>query len=219
MFAAAASNHISLGSYDLERFKIIDKWWCAQASTVNIGRDRSADGESVSPSLLLTYAPGTAHAAGTSEVCTQDAGPLNARFHLQEPPLLVKAADSVHPAHIQERPAAQELLSAHRVPAPGNRHGSHFRAGSLDGVNNVVKCVRLNLSRYPSSVQPGMDVVELSWMGPCANYVFCCFHGRMVIVFGIYYNTTQKRITFRYQWGMQVILWRFALRTRCRCVS
>jgi len=198
VFVAAASNHISLGGYDLERFEIIDKWWCAQASTVNVGCNRSADSEPVSPSLLLTYAPGTAHAAGTSEVCAQDAWPLDTRLHLQEPPLLVKVADSVHPAHIEERPAAQELLSTDRVPSAGNRHGSHFRAGSLDGANNVVKSVRLNLSRYASSVQPGMDVVELSWMGPCANYAFCCFHGRMVIAFGIYYNTTQKRITFRY---------------------
>ena len=161
-------------------------------------RSSSADSEPVSPSLLLTYAPGTAHAAGTSEVCTQDAGPLNARFHLQEPPLLVKAADSVQSAHIQERPAAQELLTTHRVPSAGNRQGPIFNARSLDGANNVTECVRLNFSRHASEIQSGMDVVELSWMGPCANYAFCCFHGRMVIAFGIYYNTTQKRITFRY---------------------
>jgi hypothetical protein len=167
---------------------------------VNIGRNRSADSEPVSPSLLLTYAPRTAHAAGTSEVCTQDAWPLNARLNLQEPLLLVKVADSVHPAHIQERPAAQELLSTHRVPSAGNRHGSLFHARSLDGANNVVECVRLNLSRNASKIQSGMDVVEPSRVGFCANHAFFCFHGHMVIAPGIYYNTIQKRITFQYQW-------------------
>ena len=200
MFAAAAPNHISLGGYDLERFEIIDKWWCAQASTVNVGRNRSADSEPVGPSLFLTYAPGTEHAAGTSEVCTQDAWPLDARLHLQEPPLRVKVADSVHPAHIQERPAAQELLSTHSVPSAGNRHRPLFHARSLDGANNVTESVRLNFSRRASEIQSGMDVVELSRMGICANHAFCCFHERMVIASGIYYNTTKKRITFQYRW-------------------
>jgi len=93
-------------------------------------------------------------------------------------------------------PPAQELLSAHRVPSAGNRHGSHFRAHSLDGPNNVVECVRLNLSRYASKIQSGMDVVELSRMGFCANHAFLCFHARIVIAPRIYYNTIQKTYHF-----------------------
>ena len=54
----------------------------------DIGPNRSADSEPVGPSLLLTYAPGTAHAAGMSEGCTEDAWPMNARLHVQEPPFL-----------------------------------------------------------------------------------------------------------------------------------
>jgi transcriptional regulator with XRE-family HTH domain len=163
---------------------------------VNIGRNRSADGEPVSPRLLLTYTPGTEHAAGTSEICTQDAWPLDARLHLQEPPLLVKVADSVHPAHVEERPTTQELLSAHRVPAAGNRHGSLFHARSLDGANNVTECVRLNFFGHASEIQSGMDVVELSRIGYCANHASLCSHARIVIVHRIYYNTDQETYHF-----------------------
>jgi hypothetical protein len=168
------------------------------------------------PDQSLAYSATIPIALGSrfeAEVCTQDAWPLDTRLHLQEPPLLVKVADSVHPAHIQERPAAQELLSTHRVPSAGNRHGPFFNARSLDGANNVTECVRLNFSRHASEIQSGMDVVELSRMGFCATDAFLCFHARIVVALEIYCNTTQKRITFQYQRGMRVILWRLALKT------
>jgi hypothetical protein len=165
---------------------------------VNIGRYCSADREPVGSRLLLTYAPRAVAAAGTAEVCTQDARPLDAGLDLQQAPLLVEATHSVHPAHIQEGPAAQELLSAHGVPPTGNRHGSPFGTRALDGSNHVVECARLERPRDASGIQSGVDVVIASRLRSCADSPVSGFHACIVAARSMHYNTERKGIVFQY---------------------
>jgi len=119
---AAASLQVSIRIHDRECFDIADERSELETAAVNIGPERTAQRQSIRPSLLLSYSPLPTPALLHIDEASDKLGPLNTGIGVDDAPLVIEAKTVLHRARIDYYRPAGELLAAHGMTAAGNRN-------------------------------------------------------------------------------------------------
>ena len=130
---------------------------------MNVGRYRAAEGMAIGAARFLADAPRTDLAR---KIASNHIGPRDPAFDLEKSALFIEGAYPFQSARIQQRPAGEELLSPHGVPAAGDRQRGTIVPRSLYSLDDISDRSRFDDARDTSAVQSGVGVIDPRRMRP-----------------------------------------------------
>lgn len=146
---AAASNQLRLRRNHLERLDVCNKGCGRETATMDVGSHGAADGMAIGACWLLADAPPTGLAVRARlslaiAIASNDIRPRDTALDLEKSALLIQSAHAIQAARVQQRAAAEELLSPHGVPATGNRQRGAIVPCSLDRLDDILRRPRFD---------------------------------------------------------------------------
>ncbi len=136
--------------HEIERLDLIHDWLERQAAAVGVAGERAADTQSVSARLLLMMPHWLAHPLWTALQMSSSAGHWMPPSTRDEALSASNASTRSSPSRVDQDRRLAELLTAHRVPAAGDRHRlpGGLRAG--DDASQLVDAARRDDRRRAS---------------------------------------------------------------------
>ncbi len=127
---------------------------------MNVGGQRTSNGNLVDPGLLLSYGP---HRLLTILVLMEipdQLGPHDAALDFDETVHTIELDNRIEGSHVQMDRIGTELLPPHRMTTPGDRHRFLATRGFLDRTVNSFNGVRHENRVHLSTVHTRLNIVD-----------------------------------------------------------
>jgi hypothetical protein len=153
----------------VERFDITHERRMRQTASVNVRRERAADGDGVDAGLLFPNRPGLRFVRLPAVEFLDQCRPLNAGFDGHETLLAVESDHAFQESRIEMQIAGAKLLAAHRVPASGDANHTAGPPCQLDCLAQIAGRLHTKHLIDPRLVQLRLHIVEHDAFG----LIFC----------------------------------------------
>ena len=157
---AAARAALALRINEHERFHVIDERLHLQPASVDVGGQRTADGQAIGAGLLLTNPPLTRLTCLRLEQMAHQSRPHDAGLDLDDAFRTIERADFVELRHIDEQRIGRELLGAHRMTPAGDADRIPCRIGARDSPLDLGGGPGSNDFAHARLIELGMNIVD-----------------------------------------------------------
>ncbi len=160
ILGSTAHLQASIGVDDPEGLDIRNERRESKPPTVNIGRERTRDGDLIDSGLLLPHGPDRFIPVLIGVEVTDQFRPHDSTLDFDQTVPTIEFNDAIHPTKIEMHGSAPELLTPHRMPASG--HGDRI-AGlgrSQDRLTDLLLRTRRENGLHMGGIQTGLSIID-----------------------------------------------------------